>query len=316
MGIMQPGTDMDARALRDALGAFATGVTIVTTRAEDGTDIGLTANSFSSVSLAPPMVLWSLAKSAASIGAFREARYFAVHVLAADQDGLSARFATRGIEKFAGLAVERGREEIPLLGGCTARFECRTAFQYEGGDHVIFVGEVENLTHSERPPLVFHGGRYGMVRRRDAPPASPVRDHGSSISPDDVLYHLSRAFYHIRHDAQEERRQRGWTDDEYMALVALGREDGRTVDEINAFTLFRGRRVTPDVVRSLAARGLASVAEPVRGDSIVHLTPAGRQAMIEIIAIMKSTEADALEGLDFSEIQLLKQLLARIVEPK
>lgn len=312
MRIMQPTPGMDPQALRKALGAFATGVTIVTTRAADGTDIGITANSFSSVSLNPPMVLWSLAKSAASIGAFREAGYFAVHVLAADQDGLSVRFATRGIEKFAGLALERGREEIPLLGGCTARFECRTAFQYEGGDHVIFVGEVENLTHSERPPLVFHGGRYGMVRRKEAAPALSA----SSVSPDDVIYHLSRAFYHIRHDAQEERRQRGWTDDEYMALVALGREDGRTVDEIDAFSMSRARRVTPDVVRGLAARGLASAAEPVRGDSVVHLTPAGHQAMIEIIAIMKATEADALEGFDFSEIQLLKQLLARIVEPK
>jgi len=309
-----PDSTIEPRALRSALGAFATGVTIVTTRGVDGADVGLTANSFSSVSLNPPMVLWSLAKTSGSIEAFRNARYFAVHVLAADQDGLSARFATRGIDKFAGISCERGSDAIPLLGGCTARFECRMAFQYEGGDHVIFVGEVANLTHSARPPLIFHGGRYGMVIRKEAAPASRARDLGSSISPDDLIYHLSRAFYHIRHDAQEERRRRGWTDPEYAALVALGREDGKTVDEINALSIYRGRSVTPEVVRSLAARGLVGVEEPVRGDSVVHMTRAGRQAMIEIVAILKSAEADALEGFDFSEIHLLKQLLNRIVD--
>src|SRR5262249_52957487 len=148
-------------------------------------------------------------------------------------------------------------EAIPLLDGCTARFECRTAFQYEGGDHVIFVGEVQNLTHSARPPLIFHGGRYGMVVRKEAAaPSRPGRDLVSALSPDDVIYHLSRAFYHIRHDAQEERQRRGWTDPEYSTLVALGREDGKTVDEINTVSIYRGRSVTPDVVRSLAARGL------------------------------------------------------------
>ena len=314
--MVQPESTMEPRALRSALGAFATGVTIVTTRAADGTDVGLTANSFSSVSLDPPMVLWNLAKTSGNIDAFRKARYFAVHVLAADQDGLSVRFATRGIDKFAGIPCARGSEHIPLLDGCSARFECRTAFQYEGGDHVIFVGEVENLTHTERPPLVFHGGRYGMVIRKTAAPALPARDSGSALSPDDVIYHLSRAFYHIRHDAQEERRRRGWTDPEYAALVVLGREDGRTVDEINAMSIYRGRSVTPDVVRSLAARGLVSVNEPVSGRSAVRMTPAGRQAMIEIVAILKAAEADALEGFDFSEIHLLKQLLARLVGDK
>jgi 3-hydroxy-9,10-secoandrosta-1,3,5(10)-triene-9,17-dione monooxygenase reductase component len=234
-------------------------------------------------------------------------------VLAANQDDLSGRFATRGIDKFAGLALERGPGNVPLLNGCTARFECRTAFQYEGGDHVIFVGEVMNLTHSERPPLIFHGGRYGMVIKKEAP-AAPVEGVESSLSPDDLIYHVSRAFYQIRHEAQEERRRRGWTDPEYAALVVLGRENGKTVAEIDAMSAFRGRNVTPEVVASLAKRGLVSVAEPIRNDSPVELTPAGRQGLIEIIAILKSAEADALEGFDFSEIHLLKQLLRRIVD--
>ena len=307
---------IEQRALRSALGAFATGVTIVTTRTGEGADVGLTANSFSSVSLDPPMVLWSLAKTSSSIEAFRTAIHFAVHVLAADQDDMSGRFATRGIDKFAGLKVGRGPGDVPLLEGCTARFECRTAFQYEGGDHVIFVGEVVNLTHSERPPLIFHGGRYGLVIKKEArlPTTGSGSELEASLSPDVLIYHVSRAFYQIRHEAQEERKRRGWSDPEYAALVALGKENNRSVAEIDAMSAFRGRNVTPEVVRSLAARGLVSVAEPVRNDSCVTLTPAGRQSLIEIIAILKSAEADALEGFDFSEIHLLKQLLRRIVE--
>jgi len=311
---VQPAMTIEPRALRNAFGAFATGVTIVTTRTTSGVDIGITANSFSSVSLDPPMVLWSLAKSSASIDAFRTAQHFAVHILAADQDRLSGRFATRGIDKFAGLELDRGSDDVPLLSGCTARFECRTTFQYEGGDHVIFVGEIVNLTHSEQPPLIFHGGRYGVVIKKETAPARPAADVTSSLSPDDVIYHVSQAFFRLRHDAQDERNRRGWSDPEYAALVALGREDGRTVADLDAFSAYRGRNVTPEVIRSLVARGLVTVDEPIRNDSPVYLTDPGRQAIIEIIAMLKSAEADALEGFDFSEIHLLKQLLRRIVE--
>src|SRR5882762_4947718 len=159
------------RQFRAALGSFATGVTIVTTRNAAGEDIGLTANSFNSVSLDPPMVLWSLARKSLSLPAFLESGYFAVHVLASAQEELSVTFATRGADKFAGLAVARGPGDIPILPGCSAVFQCRTAFNYEGGDHVIFVGEVEIFEHFNRPPLVFHSGRYAVTVERPAAPA-------------------------------------------------------------------------------------------------------------------------------------------------
>src|SRR5438874_864278 len=126
---------IDTRQFRSALGSFTTGVTIVTTRDRSGQDIGLTVNSFSSVSLEPPLVLWSLAKSAASHPAFLEAKYFAVHILAADQEQTSNRFSQRGADKFLGLQCARGHGGIPLLEGCAARFECASAFRHEGGDH-------------------------------------------------------------------------------------------------------------------------------------------------------------------------------------
>lgn len=163
-----------ARRFRSALGAFATGVTIVTTRDELGRDVGLTANSFNSVSLDPPMVLWSLAKSSRSLPAFLAASHFAVHVLAADQEELSIRFATRGAEKFEGLEVERSPQQVPLLRGCSARFVCRTAFRHEAGDHMIFVGEVGAFDHSDRPELLFHRGRYSLAVPKASSPVPPA----------------------------------------------------------------------------------------------------------------------------------------------
>src|SRR4249919_2131388 len=109
---------IDAREFRGALGAFTTGVTIVTTRDDGGHDVGLTVNSFNSVSLEPPLVLWSLARNAASLPAFVAAEHFAVHILAADQEPLSNRFAQRGADKFAGLELARGEGGVPLLPGC------------------------------------------------------------------------------------------------------------------------------------------------------------------------------------------------------
>lgn len=162
-----------ARRFRNALGAFATGVTIVTTREADGRDIGLTANSFNSVSLDPPMVLWSLARSARSLPAFVAASHFAVHVLAANQEELSLRFATRGSEKFAGLELERGAGQVPLLRGCSARFQCRTAYRHEAGDHMIFVGEVEQFDHSDLRELLFHRGRYSLAVPKPSAPVPP-----------------------------------------------------------------------------------------------------------------------------------------------
>ena len=145
----------DPQAFRAALGTFTTGVTIITTRGDDDTPIGVTANSFNSVSLNPPLVLWSLAKSANSLPAFETGRHWNVHVLSADQQALAASFAAQGADKFGGLELEPGISPAPLLPHCTARFQCRTAFRYDGGDHVIFVGEVLAYERdAERRPLL------------------------------------------------------------------------------------------------------------------------------------------------------------------
>lgn len=151
--------NFDTLQLRSALGTFATGVTIITTRSPAGVDVGLTVNSFNAVSLDPALVLWSLDKRSSSLSAFMACTGFTVHVLSASQRGLAERFARKGADKFAGLGVSRSLNGDPVLEGCTARFECRTTQRHEGGDHWIFIGEVLALRNHGRPPLLFHAGR-------------------------------------------------------------------------------------------------------------------------------------------------------------
>lgn len=150
----------DPKALRKALGSFVTGVTVVTTRGVTGKLAGLTVNSFSSLSLSPPLVLWSLAFSSSSFDAFETCSYFAVNVLAEDQMHLAERFARSGGDKFHGVSTREGVAAVPLLDGAAASFSCRSAFRHEGGDHIILIGEVLAYEQTERAPLLYARGRY------------------------------------------------------------------------------------------------------------------------------------------------------------
>lgn len=151
---------LDSLALRTALGQYATGVTVVTTLDAEGRPVGLTVNSFASVSLDPPLVLWSLAASSACMQAFKSCAHFAVNVLAVDQVEVSNHFALAGYDKFAEVVWTPGLGGVPLLDDCCARFECGSHSYHSGGDHTIFIGRIERFERFERPPLVFHGGRY------------------------------------------------------------------------------------------------------------------------------------------------------------
>ena len=146
---------------RAALGMFATGVTIVSARAPTGELVGLTANSFNSVSLDPPLVLWSLSQRSMSLEAFATGTHYAINVLAAEQQELALRFAAPVGDRWTGTAWRPGVTGAPLIDGAVAHFECFNRSRYEEGDHVIFVGQVEQVAHRpEATPLLFHGGRF------------------------------------------------------------------------------------------------------------------------------------------------------------
>ncbi|TCS36204.1 flavin reductase (DIM6/NTAB) family NADH-FMN oxidoreductase RutF [Paucimonas lemoignei] len=156
-GVFDP---LDPRHFRNALAQFATGVTVVTTLAEPGKFIGLTATSFNSVSLAPPLVLWSLANTARSLPVFQSCSHYVINVLGADQAFLADRFARRIENRFEGVEFDLSATGLPILKGAAAWFECRNRSQYPEGDHVILVGEVEHCAVDPQPALVFHGGKF------------------------------------------------------------------------------------------------------------------------------------------------------------
>ena len=158
-----------SRAFRDALGRYATGVTVVTVNSEIG-PLGITANSFASVSLDPPLVLWAPAKLSQRYIAFAEARHFAVHVIGAEQKSISDGFSRNGTA-WDGLVWELNEHNVPLIDGCLARFECDAVAKHPGGDHCIVVAEVIRATWRDGAPLVFSQGRYG---RLENPPPKPT----------------------------------------------------------------------------------------------------------------------------------------------
>ncbi|MFG1328852.1 flavin reductase family protein [Xanthobacter autotrophicus] len=161
--IHDPG--FDPSSFRKALGSFATGVCVVTARSGDGNAIGVTCSSFNSVSLDPPLVLWSLAKRAFSLPVFQAAEHWAINILSSEQEHFSNRFARSGEDKFDDVATELGIGNVPLLRDCCARFQCKHEHRYDGGDHVILVGRVLQFDRSDRQPLVFHSGQYSRLLR-------------------------------------------------------------------------------------------------------------------------------------------------------
>ena len=150
----------DTVQFRQAMSQFATGVTVITTALPDGSLHGVTINSFNSVSLAPPLVLWSLACNARSMDAFMAAPCYVINVLAGDQIDLAQRFAGKSLDRFEKLSFTLSDKGVPVLAGTVAVFECRPRSHYPEGDHVIFVGEVERChAHPDRT-LGFHRGRF------------------------------------------------------------------------------------------------------------------------------------------------------------
>jgi 3-hydroxy-9,10-secoandrosta-1,3,5(10)-triene-9,17-dione monooxygenase reductase component len=295
--------------LRQAMGAFTTGVTIITARGADGTDVGMTANSFSSVSLTPPMVSWSLGRSSTNIDAFLQAQHFAVHVLASDQDALAARFAQRGVDRFAGLPVSRGHAGLPLIDGAAARFECRTAFQYEGGDHVIFVGEVLAYDHWEREPLVFKRGRFALAVGHAPLPAAAHDRVPGAFEPDFLFYLLGRAYHILYARIRPELARRQLEDSDYVALSFLGVRDGLTAGELDGMVAYTGVRCTPELLQKLERLGLVRV-----DDSRLYLSDEGRKTVVELLAVSEAACADGEKSLDASESHALRQLLRRMIE--
>lgn len=191
----------DARELRSVLGAFVTGVTVITTVDAQGKPHGLTVNSFSSVSLDPPLILWSQSLTAPSHPVFRDAERFVVNILADDQVAVSNRFARGGGDKFAGCETDAGLGGVPLIRGSAAWLECKRMDCFRGGDHMVFLGQVERIERTGRQPLVFGGGRYLVAQAHDL--GTVLTDSGPNIARLQAVRVATRALVELSDELDE-----------------------------------------------------------------------------------------------------------------
>ncbi len=159
-----PATNIDPRELRDTLGLFATGVTVVTAPGSDGSPVGITANSFSSLSLEPPLVLWSLALKSKSLSLFEEGKPFAINILGAHHQELALQFARPVPDKFQDVSYTTNARHVPLLDGALAQLECTVSFTKELGDHLLIIGHVDAMTSEPGDPLLFYRGAFASLQ--------------------------------------------------------------------------------------------------------------------------------------------------------
>lgn len=299
---------VDPRQFRDALGHFATGVTIVTALDENDRPVGVTANSYNSVSLDPPLVLWSIARSARSFPAFTAAQAFAIHVLAHDQRETATRFAKSGEDKFSGLEWTRGYAGLPVLPGCAARFECELANSFDGGDHVILVGKVVNFDTSGGAPLLFHQGRFGKLSGYALPEAGTDAD--PSFREDFLYYLLAHAqmlfAYRVRNYAKS--LDASDIDVSIMGMLSLAR--GIRLSELQARLNYTGQMPDGNNVQRLVDRNWVKESP----DGLLSLTETGRSILLNILAQIRGWEDDLMVGIDQDQAQVFKVILGHFIK--
>jgi 4-hydroxyphenylacetate 3-hydroxylase, reductase component len=243
----------DSREFRRCLGQFSTGVTVITVRAGE-TSVGMTVNSFSSVSLDPPLILWSVDKKSSRFPFFQAAPHFAINVLAENQVALSRHFRQATPDQFAGIEWESGKNGAPLLTGTAAVFECTRAALHEAGDHVIVVGRVTRAMLFERRLLLFSQGRYGIPADHpdDVIQAKSGDMPQAAVDNSLLLSYLFRANHRL--SAAFARFREGMTRDQHRVLIGIERHPDITFDELSQET-FLGVQATEDSVSALLAEG-------------------------------------------------------------
>ena len=300
-----------SRDFRDALSSFATGVTIVTTRDAQNAPVGMTASSFNSVSTEPPLILWSVTKTAKSAPAFKTAEHFAVHVLATDQTELSNKFAKSGADKFGDTSFSVDTNGVPILENTAARFDCKTWEVYEGGDHWIIVGEVLAIESAKKEGLVFGGGTYAVASPLTASKNAETHETGSSEIIDDLLfYHLSRAYHQMAHQFHDEVRSKGLTVAEWRVSACLYAQSTCRFTELAART-FLDPQSMEDILSSMEEQGLCTLSQ-TDGERSATGTLKGHERVTSLIELAKGYEKDIMNDIDDVSPQALKSTLKKI----
>ena len=303
---------IDPRQFRNALGQFATGVTIVTTKDQGDKPVGVTASSFNSVSLDPPLVLWSLSKNAYSMPAFQNSGGFNVHVLAAHQTDLSNTFARPGNDKFAHVDWQTCDQDFPVLPEFAALFRCKTHFQYEGGDHIIFVGEVIDYQAKDLPVLVFHGGKYAEAQSKpekgsDDPPTIDL-DTGQ-FTDSFLLYLVSRAHFQSSHPIRKACADLGMNEKEYFCLALLSMSSALGADEIIHRLEHTGHSPDSDIFAHLESKGWIHQIEDK-----LQISKKGQRIFIRLLSQSKALEDQIARHFTENELAHATAFLKKLID--
>jgi flavin reductase (DIM6/NTAB) family NADH-FMN oxidoreductase RutF/DNA-binding MarR family transcriptional regulator len=305
--------EVGVEGFRRALGEFATGVTVITTSV-DGVCYGMTSNSFGSVSLRPPLVLWSIRRESQSFQAFEACTHFAVNVLAHDQMELSQRFARSGPKKFHGVAWQPGVGDAPVLADVAASFQCRRTQAHDGGDHLILLGQVENFCRYDRQPLLFSKGRYAMAADHpDARALSNPQDARLLTGIEDQLLSplMVRAYSAIASQLEKGRKTAGLglTLMQARLLRAAQTNPDRTLEELQP-ELLLDFNAGQDVLNTMVALGLLVVNE--RGK--VRLTPAGEERIRSVLEHTSANEEILFGGIPREDVSTVQRVLRKLIE--
>lgn len=304
-------TTLDPRALRRALGNFATGVTVVTAATASGRKVGVTANSFNSVSLDPPLVLWSIDKRSNSHAVFEQASHFAVNVLAADQIDLSNTFARPKEDRFAEIEFEAGEGGAPVFADCSARFHCEKYQQVDGGDHWIMIGKVVAFDDFGRSPLLYHQGVYSMVlphtrmtkREENQAPSS----HFQGRLSHNLYYLMTQAVRAYQSSYQPRQLSTGLRTSEARMLMVLESDAGLCMSDLLREVAMPLREID-EAVANLKRKGLVN-----DEDSRVRLTAAGIEQTEDLWAIAREQQDKVFADFSGEQIETFKTVLKQLI---
>ncbi|WP_339503593.1 p-hydroxyphenylacetate 3-hydroxylase reductase component [Pseudomonas silesiensis] len=302
----------DTRAFRRALGNFATGVTVVTAATASGRKVGVTANSFNSVSLDPPLVLWSIDKRSSSHEAFDEASHFAVNVLAADQIDLSNNFARPKDDRFAGIEYDPGEGGAPVFADCSARFHCEKFQQVDGGDHWIMIGKVVAFDDFGRSPLLYHQGAYSMVlphtrmtRREEGQAPS---SHFQGRLSHNLYYLMTQALRIYQASYQPRQLSTGLRTSEARMLMVLENDAGLNMTDLQREVAMPAREIE-EAVANLKRKGLVND----EGER-VRLTAKGIDETEGLWAIAKEQQNKVFGLFSDEQVENFKTVLKGIIQ--
>jgi len=293
---------------RSALSSFATGVTIITARDLNDDPIGMTASSFNSVSMEPPLILWSIAKAALSAPSFTNATYFAVHVLASDQAEISNKFAIKGEDKFSNIKWNEDQNRVPIISDVSSRFDCKTHDIHDGGVHWIIVGEVVKLINTSKQGLVFSEGSYATTSAiKPDQHSEPDIDTGMSLIDELLIYQLARAsrqvetLFHKTVDAED------LTIPEWRILASLHGKVSRNLVDLCARTFVDPSAIL-NVLKQMSDDNLCILSG--HGDDIIITgTDLGMNRVSHLFNAARNQENEILKNMNDQErISLIKNL--------